>query len=99
MLLRVSHVGRRRLLLALLEFVPFAEADLRTDYLDFCLSKINSVEPYGVRALCIKQAYAQCRFYPELLAELRCHLEMMEAETLSPGLKCVRRHIFKSLSS
>ncbi len=55
--LRVSHTGCRRLLLNLINRHPADPEDLRTDYLDFCLSRINSTEPYGIRALCLMQAY------------------------------------------
>ena len=93
MALTTSHVGRKRLILALLERLPFGRDDVRSDYLDFCLSKINSTEPYGIRALCLRQAFAQCRFYPELMDELKNEIELMEQGTLSPGLEAARRII------
>lgn len=92
-LLPCVHTGRRRLLLSLLNRLPVGEADIRTDWLDWCLAKINSSEPYGIRALCVREAYAQCRFYPELLAELRILLEMMGDTCPSPGLRCVRKKV------
>lgn len=93
MVLTTSHTGRRRLMLAFLERLPVGRDDVRSDYLDFCLSKINSQEPYGIRALCIRQAFAQCRFYPELMVELENEIELMEQGTLSPGLAAARRII------
>lgn len=90
LLLGCPDTGRRRLLLSLLSRLPVGIDDVRVDYLDWCLSKINTSEPCGIRALCVKEAYAQCRFYPELSAELRLVLEMSEDAGLSPGMRCVR---------
>ena len=81
-----SHVGKRRLVMTLLERQP-----------DFCLSRINSTEPYAIRALGLKQAYAQCRHYPELIAELRQEIEIMSLGELSPGLFSARRQILRKL--
>lgn len=98
-LLHTIHVGRQRLLLSLLECaLPDTEADIRADYLDFCLSKINSTAPYAIRALCIKQAFAQCRFFPELIRELSAEIEMMDYAGLSPGLRSVRKNILRKMS-
>lgn len=89
LLLRCDHTGRRRLLLSLLNRLPAEITDVRTDYLDWCMAKINSSEPYGIRALCVREAYAQCRFFPELIAELGFILEMAKDCNQSPGLRCV----------
>lgn len=97
-LLATGHTGKRRLILALLERMPTDKDSLRTDYLDFCLSRINSTEPYGIRALCMKQAFAQCRFYPELTAELIAQLEMLGYGELSPGLLTARKNILRNIS-
>lgn len=99
LVLKTDHVGKRRLILTLLEHLPIKMEDIRTDYLDFCLSKINSTEPYAIRALCLKQAYTICRFYPELMPELKNEIELMEYGELSPGLLSVRRHILNLLKS
>ncbi|MDE7410959.1 MAG: hypothetical protein K2M94_02870 [Paramuribaculum sp.] len=96
-LLGETHTGKRRLILTLLEALDTEESDVRTDYLDFCLSRINSVEPYGVRALCLKQAYAQCKFYPELLQELKAEIEMMDSGVMSPGIVSARKNILKRI--
>ncbi len=98
LLITTDHTGKRRLLLALLERMPTEKKNLRTDYLDFCLSRINSTEPYGIRALCMKQAFAQCRFYPELTGELIEQLEMLGYGELSPGLATARRNILRDIS-
>lgn len=97
-LLATAHTGKRRLILTLLERQKVGREDIRTDYLDFCLSGINSTEPYGIRALCIKQAFAQCRHYPELLQELKSEIEMMDYGELSPGLVSARKNISKKIA-
>ena len=46
----------------------------------------------------MKLSYLQCRLYPELLAELRSALEMLEeASPLSPALKVARRNILQKM--
>lgn len=97
--LSTSHSGKRRLALNLLERLPISVNDLRGDYLDFCLSRINSTEPYGIRALCLRQAFAQCRFYPELMAELEAEIELMDAGGLSPGMAAARRGVEKAVAA
>lgn len=97
-LLATGHVGRRRLALTLLDALPFAAQDVRTDYLDFCFSKINSGEPYAIRALCMKQALAHCRLFPELAAELEAELELLATGEMSPGLRSARRNVLRGLS-
>ena len=91
--------GKRRLLMTLIERMEFSEADVRSDFIDFCLSKINSTEPYGIRSLAIKLAYAQCRFYPELITELLAELELLNLGDLSPALQCSRRNILKKINA
>ena len=93
-----NHVGKRRLLLSLLNHQPFREDSLRTDFIDFCISKIPSaVEPYSTRALCMKLAYEQCKFYPELLTELNTCLDMISQEPLSPALRATRKNIMRKI--
>ncbi|MDE6339361.1 MAG: hypothetical protein K2K97_06200, partial [Muribaculaceae bacterium] len=89
--------GKVRMTLALLERLPISAEDVRTDYLDYCLARINSLEPYGIRALCMKQAYRQCCYYPELLNELRSEIELMDTVPLSPGLEAARRNLMSKL--
>lgn len=97
-LLATEHVGRRRLVLTLLDALPFEAQDVRTDYLDFCLSNINSDEPYAIRALCMKQAFAHCRLFPELATELEAELELLATREMSPGLRSARRNVLRGLS-
>lgn len=92
--LRTPSVTKRRLIMALLEKQEFTAEEIRTDFLDFCLARlVDPDEPYGIRALAAKLAYAQCRHFPELCGELRQTLELVSREPLKPGL----RHIVKKL--
>lgn len=87
-LLTETDTGKKRMLLQLLREQEYVADDIRTDFLDYCMSKINSeCEPYAVRCFSIYAAYKMCRHFPELLAELEEHLDMMRYQTLSPGLK------------
>lgn len=91
-LLAETDTGKKRMLLQLLRDMEYEADDARTDFLDFCLSKINSeCEPYAIRCFSIYTAFKICRHYPELLSELESHLEMMSYQALSPGLKSALR--------
>ena len=81
----------RRLSLALLERLEWGRDDVRTDLLDFCLEHMMLPdETYGVKALCMKLAYYQCRHYPELKEELRQSLLLMEPFELGAGVRHTR---------
>lgn len=54
-------------------------------------------QPYAIRAYCIKLAYEQMKFYPELLEELKTTLDMLEQEPLSPGLLSAKRQVMKKI--
>lgn len=98
MLLRVTDPGQKRLLLHLLNKQDFAKDHMRSDLLDFCLGKINSeCEPYAIRAFCIYLAYKLCRHYQELIGELREHIEMMNQQQLSPGLRCAKKKVEEAM--
>ncbi len=98
MLLAETDPSQKRMLLQLLRDQQYRSDSIRTDFLDFCLSKINSEsEPYAVRAYCIYTAFKLCRPYPELLAELQEHLSMLSLQTLSPGLECARRKTVEAI--
>lgn len=99
MLLRCNHDGKRRLLLTLLDSMPTEPEDVDGEYLDYCLAGINSTAPYAIRALCLKQAYEQCRHYPELLNELTEAIRLMETGELSPGLRSARKNVLKKIPS
>ena len=90
------EVPLRRLSMVLLERLEWGIDDVRTDLLDFCLEHMmRADEPYGVKALCMKLAYYQCRHYPELKEELRQCLLLMEPSELGAGVKHTRGKILK----
>ncbi len=96
--LATPDTSLRRLSLALLERLEWPVDAIRTDLLDFCLEHmIMAVEPYGIRALCIKLAYLQCHHCPELKYELRQGLLLMEPSELGAGVKHTRGKILKLL--
>ena len=93
-----QDVTKLRLILSLLLRQPFDEEAIRTDFIDFCLTRLaDPKSPYAVRAQCIKLAYEQMRYWPELLNELRQTLEMISCEPLSPGLRSAWRQVMKKL--
>ena len=84
----------RRLTLNIIERLTLEEDDLRTDFLDFCFNHmLNLEEPSGIQSICMKLACRMCRFYPELMDELRRTLEGMEIEYYKPAIKCIRKRI------
>ena len=96
--LNEKNATKLRLMLNLLLSQPYTEKDIRTDFIDFCLMRLTDPKsPYAVRALCIKLAYEQMRYWPELLNELRQMLEMISCEPLSPGLRSAWRQVMKKL--
>ena len=96
--MKEKHVGKCRLMLNLLLRQPFKEDSIRSDFIDFCIAKITAcAQPYAVRAYCMKLAYEQMKYYPELIEELRMALDMLEQETLSPGLLSAKRQIMKKI--
>ena len=96
--LKEKDATKLRLMLNLLLRQPFDEEDLRTDFIDYCLMRLTDPKsPYAVRAQCIKLAYEQMRYWPELLNELRQTLEMISCEPLSPGLRSAWRQVMKKL--
>lgn len=98
MALITPEVPLRRLSMVLLERLDWGRDDVRTDLLDFCLEHMMLAdEPYGVKALCMKLAYQQCRHYPELCAELKQCLLLLEPSELGAGVKHTRGKILKLL--
>lgn len=96
--LNEQDATKLRLMLNLLLRQPYTEEDIRTDFIDFCLMRLTDPKsPYAVRAQCIKIAYEQMRYWPELLNELRQTLEMIACEPLSPGLRSAWRQVMKKL--
>lgn len=79
LLMKTDNSGLRRLLLNIVEFQGIRQEDMRTDFLDFCLSHMISVEePPGIQSLCMKLSFAQCLYYPELMHEFYETLLIMQ---------------------
>ena len=96
--LKEHDTTKLRLILTLLLRQPFDEEDIRTDFIDYCLMRLTDPKsPYAIRAQCIKLAYEQMKYWPELLNELRQTLEMISCEPLSPGLRSAWRQVMKKL--
>ena len=51
----------------------------------------------NMTTLCMKLAYEQMKYYPELLTELKAALDMLEQEALSPGLASAKRQVMKKI--
>lgn len=89
---------KRRLILSLLLRQPFEEESLRSDFIDFCIAKITACsQPYAIRCYCMKLAYEQMKYYPELLTELKAAIDMLEQEPLSPGLTSAKKQVMKKI--
>ena len=98
--LNEKDTTKLRLILTLLLRQPFDEEAIRTDFIDFCLARITDTRaPYAIRAQCIKLAYEQMRYWPELLDELRQTLEMISCEPLSPGIRSAWKQVMKKILS
>ena len=96
--LNEKDATKLRLMLNLLLRQPYTEEDIRTDFIDYCLMRLTDPKsPYAVRAQCIKLAYEQMCYWPELLNELRQTLELISCEPLSPGLRSAWRQVMKKL--
>ena len=97
--LKEQDTTKLRLMLNLLLRQPYAEDNVRTDFIDFCLMRLaDPKSPYAVRTQCIKLAYEQMRYWPELLNELRQTLMMINCEPLSPGLRSAWRQVMRRIS-
>lgn len=84
----------RRLSLNIIERLEIDEENLRSDFLDFCLEHMVSLDEFpGIQTLCMKLAYRMCSYYPELMQEFMCTLEEMKAEYYKPAVKCLRNKI------
>ena len=92
--MRTDNSSVRRLSLNIVERLEMSEDDLRIDFLDFCLDHMMDVEEFpGVQAVCMKLAYRMCKFYPELMDELKRTLEAMDIDYYKPAVKCARSRI------
>lgn len=96
LVLSTGNTGLRRMLLAILYRMPCTAEDVRTDFLDFCLSCMVSLDqPPGVQSLCMKTARRLCSFYPELSEEFMRTVKGMEPCYYTPALKSVRNKILR----
>lgn len=86
----------RRLTLNVIERLSITEANLRTDFLDFCLTHMTVEGGFpGIQSLSMKLAYRMSSFYPELKAEFIRTIEAMEPSYYSPAVTSVRRRILQ----
>lgn len=93
-LLKESNTSRKRMLLQLLREQEYPAEELRVDFLDYCLSKINAEsEAYAIRCFSLYLAYKMCRHFPELMSELKERLALLSRDPLSPGMKCAVRKV------
>lgn len=87
----------RRALFGIILRLDMNEENVRADFLDHCLEKIvDPDEVPSVQVLCIKLAYKMCKFYPELMDELKRTLEAMEISYYTPAVKNVRNKILNN---
>lgn len=94
--MQTENSSVRRLTLSVIERMRISEDNLRTDFLDFCLEHtIRMDESSGTQALCLKLAFRMCKFYPELMDELRRTLETMEIDCYRPAVRGVRNRIIR----
>ena len=92
--MQTDNSSVRRLSLNIVERLESKEEDLRTDFLDFCFEHMMDVEEYpGIQSVCMKLAFRMCKFYPELMDELKRTLASMEIDYYKPAVKCVRSRI------
>ena len=92
--MQTENSSVRRLSLNIIERLEMSEEDLRTDFLDFCFEHMMNVEEFpGIQSVCMKLAYRMCKFYPELMDELKRTLEAMDIDYYKPAVKCARNRI------
>ncbi len=99
LILETENSAVRRLNLNIVERFPMTVDNIRTDFLDFCLEKMRSLdEPPGVQCLCMKLACTMCNFYPELKGEFKRTLEAMEISYYNQSMKLLRKKMLKKSS-
>ena len=92
--MQTENSSVRRLSLNIVERLELKEEDLRTDFLDFCFEHMIDVEEFpGIQSVCMKLAFRMCKFYPEMMDELKRTVETMEIDYYKPAVKCVRNRI------
>ena len=92
--IQTDNSSVRRLSLNIVERLELNEEDLLTDFLDFCFEHMMDAEDFpGIQSVCMKLAFRMCKFYPELMDELKRTLEAMEIDYYKPAVKGVRNKI------
>ena len=92
--IQTENSSVRRLSLNIIERLEMNEEDLRTDFLDFCFDHMIDVEEFpGIQSVCMKLSFRICKFYSELMDELKRTLEAMEIDYYKPAVKGVRNKI------
>jgi hypothetical protein len=92
--MQTENSSVRRLSLNVIEKLEVSEENLRTDFLDFCFEHMMDIEEYpGIQSVCMKLAFHMCKFYPELMDELKRTLEAIEIDYYKPAVKCARSRI------
>ena len=92
--MQTDNSSVRRLSLNIVERLELNEEDLRTDFLDFCFNHMMDIEEFpGIQSVGMKLAFRMCKYYPELMDELKRTLEAMEIDYYKPAVKCVRNRI------
>lgn len=93
LILSTTNTSLRRLLLNVVERQQMTADSLRTDFLDFCLAHTaDPQEQPGIQSLCMKLAYRQCRFFPELMHEFRAVLSLMDSSYAKSVLSLRRKY-------
>lgn len=96
--LATSDATKLRLTLSLLLRQPFEESQVRTDFIDYCLDHLTDArQPYAIRSQCMKLAYLQMRYWPELLDELKRTLELVARKPMSPAIKSAWRQVMAKM--
>ena len=92
--MQTENSSVRRLTLNIIERLKMSEEELRTDFLDFCFEHFVNVDEFpGIQAVCIKLAFRMCKFYPELMDELKRTLKGLEIGYYKPAVKGLRKKI------
>lgn len=90
----------RRLAMVVLNQIPYSEEDVNSAFLDKCLSGITAAdEEPGSKSLFIKLAYKQCKFFPELDAELKAVLGFLQPELCTPAVICAKNQVLKQMKA
>lgn len=92
--MQTDNSSVRRLALNVIERLELKEDEFRTDFLDFCFEHMISLDEFpGIQSVCMKLAFRMCKFYPELMDELKRILKAMDIEYYKPAVKSVRSKI------